>query len=371
MPAFPGMPLPAPVPPAAAVIHKEPAAGAPAAPAAPAGPSPLAEDLVFDVFLGASPPPPPQGAPALPGAPVPAIPAARHPGPAPFYDGWAGAPGAGASGGARAPGGFHASSGGRHGTWSGAGYPPPRGSTIPFAFGDAAVNEVYYGGPRIEGFDLPARLTGGAALPVPFRPTGDTRFSEEFGAGGQNAIEAEIAYVPRLLRRYQKALLAHVCGSHRLLLRSHVRPGLESLTMRAYLTAVNDMHAAAGYARTEVGPAVAMISKGWTRILADSTNALPPALGALPAIAIWQNCRPSRPKNRSRVASKGSRQLSYPSWLPAARLRSWSSKSRTILRRRRAASTLRSPDSSTLRDATTPPSLCTPSRRTRPSQGTL
>lgn len=64
--------------------------------------------------------------------------------------------------------------------------------------------------------------------------------------------------------------------------------GLKPSTMRAYLTAVNNMHAAAGYARPALGPAVAKLRKGWARILADRTNALPPARGALPAPAMWQ-----------------------------------------------------------------------------------
>lgn len=63
------------------------------------------------------------------------------------------------------------------------------------AFSSAAVDAVYYGGPRIESFVLSARLADPGVPPVPFRPTGDTLFSEEFGGGGRNAIEAEILYM--------------------------------------------------------------------------------------------------------------------------------------------------------------------------------
>lgn len=63
------------------------------------------------------------------------------------------------------------------------------------AFSSAAVDAVYYGGPRIEGYVLPAHLADPGVFPVPLRPTGDTRFSEEFGGGGRNAIDAEILYM--------------------------------------------------------------------------------------------------------------------------------------------------------------------------------
>lgn len=73
---------------------------------------------------------------------------------------------------------------------SGAGRGGPRA-----AFSRAAVDAVYDGRPRIEGFELPSRLAYAGVFPEPFKPSGDTDFSAEFGGGGRNAKEASVLYM--------------------------------------------------------------------------------------------------------------------------------------------------------------------------------
>lgn len=140
--------------------------------------------------------------------------------------------------------------------------------------------------------------------------------------------------------------------------------GLKASTMRAYLRAVNNMHAAAGYARPTVGPAVAKLSKRWARILADHTNALPPARKALPATAMWQVVAPAgRTTDSKRRRRFTAVILSFLVFRRTSKILEFQVQD--------TGSTLRTPDSSTPRDATTPSSLCTPSRKTTSSQRTL
>lgn len=70
-----------------------------------------------------------------------------------------------------------------------------RGAAPRAAFSGAAVDAVYNGCPSIEGFDLLSRLTRPGTFPVPFKPTGDTDYTAEFGNGGRNAIEAHVLYM--------------------------------------------------------------------------------------------------------------------------------------------------------------------------------
>lgn len=57
------------------------------------------------------------------------------------------------------------------------------------------MDAVYNACPTIDGFDLPSRLTRPGTFPVPFKPTGDTEYTTEFGHGGRNAIDAHVLYM--------------------------------------------------------------------------------------------------------------------------------------------------------------------------------
>lgn len=63
--------------------------------------------------------------------------------------------------------------------------------------------------------------------------------------------------------------------------------GLKPATMRAYLTAVNNMHAAKGFDKPAAGPLLAKLRKGWARLAADKTNSLPAARGPLSPEHAW------------------------------------------------------------------------------------
>lgn len=63
--------------------------------------------------------------------------------------------------------------------------------------------------------------------------------------------------------------------------------GLKASTMRAYLTAMNNVHAAAGFYRPASGPGTCKLRKGWALVAADRTNSLPPTRVALPAPVMY------------------------------------------------------------------------------------
>lgn len=133
------------------------------------------------------PAPPPAAAPA----PAVAAPTAAAAIAVDDDDGWA--PDPAESAGAGTHGG---SSTRLHGAGSAAGAAAAGRGTAPrAAFSGAAVDAVYNGCPSIEGFDLPSRLSRPGTFPVPFKPTGDTDYTTEFGHGGRNAIEAHVLYM--------------------------------------------------------------------------------------------------------------------------------------------------------------------------------
>lgn len=64
---------------------------------------------------------------------------------------------------------------------------------------------------------------------------------------------------------------------------------LKASTTRTYLTAVNNMHTAKGFAKPAVGPLTAKLRKGWSRIVADKTNSLAAARGPVSPKHVWDN----------------------------------------------------------------------------------
>lgn len=145
--------------------------------------------------VAAAPSPPPYPSPPPP-PPPPADDATAAP------DGWGTAATSTGFGARPATGcGYHdahdngGGGGGGYNGGRGGGSGGGRGSGPSSAFSRSVVDGVFYGGPRIEGFELPPRLATPGTFPCPFRPTGDTRFSEEFGHGGRNAVEAEVLFM--------------------------------------------------------------------------------------------------------------------------------------------------------------------------------